>query len=161
MVFFLSWRWSFFLCINYLVKLCRNSTSPQPGSSFSKATLIFGLSGSLFDCLHHAWKANVHQISTLPPPLPWVWPVYVSLGKLFGYKVGRAHLRIIGLRSKWGFCVSGQASVDLLPSTFQNNLLDQGFASPTNWKKPPIALTSLGWPSRESEAQNCWRSSVC
>lgn len=113
-------------------------------------------------CLHHASKANVRQISTLPPPLPWVWPVYVFLGKLFGYKVGRAHLRIIGLRSEWGFCVSGQASVDLLPSTFQNNLLlDQGFASPTNWKKPPIALTSLGWPSRESEAQNCWRSSVC
>lgn len=73
-----KYRWSFFFklarklvfILSYLVKLGRNSTSPQLDVSLSKATIIIGLSGSLYGCFYHALNEHAVQISTLSPQLP-------------------------------------------------------------------------------------------
>lgn len=131
------------------MKLHRNSTSPQPGVFFSKATIIFGSSGSLFG-FSILREKQMH--STLPPchlSCHGVWPVLIFSRKLSGSRTGGIPLPILGLRSREAastFLARHEWICCLL-------LLDQGFASPTHWTKPPTrALTFLGRPSRESEA---------
>ena len=71
----------------------------------------------------------------------------VSSRKLLGYNGGGGNLHILGLRSKRFSCVSCHASVDLLPSTFQNNLLlDQGFVAPATGKSHPGHWHTWGDP---------------
>lgn len=49
--------------------------------------------------------------------------------------------------------INGFAAFHISKQPTEYLLLDQGFASPKNWKKPPRALTPLGRPSRESKGQ--------
>lgn len=59
----------FVFILSYLVRLGRNPTFPPLDFSFSEATIMIGLFGSLFGCICHALNEKAVQISTLPPQL--------------------------------------------------------------------------------------------
>ena len=108
--------------------------------SFFENTIVTGFLGVCW--LPLSCIPNFHS-----PLLVALGLVRVSSRKLLGYHTSGGNLHILGLRNKCFFCISCHASVDLLPSTSQNNpLLDQGFASPAARKSHPGHWYTWGDP---------------
>ena len=114
--------------------------------SFFENTIIIGFLGVCW--LPLSCIPNLHS-----PLLVVMGLVGVSSRKFLGYDTSGGNLHILGLRNKH-FSIWFHASVDMLPSTSQNNpLLDQGFASPAagrshpghwyTWGDPPGNLKEL------------------
>lgn len=129
--------------LSSLVKLGRNSTSPQPDRCFSKATSIIGVCGNSFVCLYHALNENavqIHSTSLAATGLDNVLPRKLWIS----YKAGtNLHILDLGANaSTFMPSINGFAAFYVSKQPITGSRLCS--ALPTNWKKPPRALTPLG-----------------